>query len=45
MKAISPASSTPTSPPLASITLEDASSHGRLDMAVRFNQQIYLFEF
>jgi hypothetical protein len=27
------------------ITLEDASSHGRLDMAVRFNQQIYLFEF
>jgi hypothetical protein len=27
------------------ITLEDASSHGRLDMAVRFNRQIYLFEF
>ena len=27
------------------ITLEDASSHGRLDMAVRFNGQIYLFEF
>jgi hypothetical protein len=27
------------------ITLEDASNHGRLDMAVRFNQQIYLFEF
>ena len=27
------------------ITLEDASSHGRLDMAVRFNSQIYLFEF
>jgi hypothetical protein len=27
------------------ITLEDASSRGRLDMAVRFNQQIYLFEF
>jgi hypothetical protein len=27
------------------ITLEDATSHGRLDMAVRFNQQIYLFEF
>jgi hypothetical protein len=27
------------------ITLEDASNHGRLDMAVRFNQQIYVFEF
>ena len=27
------------------ITLEDASSHGRLDMAVRFNGQMYLFEF
>jgi hypothetical protein len=27
------------------IILEDASNHGRLDMAVRFNQQIYLFEF
>jgi len=27
------------------ITLEDASNHGRLDMAVRFNQQIYLLEF
>ncbi len=27
------------------IALEDASSLGRLDMAVRFNQQIYLFEF
>jgi hypothetical protein len=27
------------------ITLEDASSQGRLDMAVRFNGQIYLFEF
>ena len=27
------------------ITLEDASSHGRLDMAVRFNGQVYLFEF
>ena len=27
------------------ITLEDASRHGRLDMAVRFNGQIYLFEF
>lgn len=25
--------------------MEDASNHGRLDMAVRFNQQIYLFEF
>ena len=27
------------------ITLEDASNYGRLDMAIRFNQQIYLFEF
>jgi len=27
------------------IVLEDASSHGRLDMAVRFNGQVYLFEF
>jgi hypothetical protein len=27
------------------ITLEDASNHGRLDMGVRFNRQIYLFEF
>lgn len=27
------------------ITLEDVRHHGRLDMAVRFNQQIYLFEF
>ena len=27
------------------ITLEDASNHGRLDMAVRFNRQIYLFAF
>ena len=27
------------------ITLEDAFSHGRLDMAVGFNSQIYLFEF
>ncbi len=27
------------------ITLEDATSHGRLDMTVRFNGQIYLFEF
>ena len=27
------------------ITLEDASNQGRLDMAVRFNGQIYLFEF
>ncbi len=27
------------------ITVEDSSSHGRLDMAVRFNGQIYLFEF
>ncbi|MBC7682427.1 MAG: ATP-binding protein [Ferruginibacter sp.] len=27
------------------ITLEDSSNHGRLDMAVQFNQQVYLFEF
>ena len=27
------------------ITLEDASNQGRLDMALRFNGQIYLFEF
>ncbi len=27
------------------ITLEDASHQGRLDMAVRFNHQMYLFEF
>ena len=27
------------------ITVEDSSSHGRLDMAVRFNGRIYLFEF
>ena len=27
------------------ITVEDSSSHGRLDMAVRFNDQVYLFEF
>jgi len=27
------------------IVLKDASSHGRLDMAVRFNGQVYLFEF
>ena len=27
------------------ITVEDSSSHGRLDMAVRFNDNIYLFEF
>ena len=27
------------------ITVEDSSSHGRLDMAVRFNANIYLFEF
>ena len=27
------------------ITVEDSSSHGRLDMAVRFNGHIYLFEF
>ena len=27
------------------ITLEDSSSHGRVDMAVHFNDNIYLFEF
>ena len=27
------------------ITVEDSSSHGRLDMAVRFNANVYLFEF
>ena len=27
------------------ITVEDSSSHGRLDMAVRFNDRVYLFEF
>ncbi len=27
------------------ITVEDSSSHGRLDMAVHFNDNIYLFEF
>ena len=27
------------------ITVEDSSSHGRLDMAVRFNGQVFLFEF
>ena len=27
------------------ITVEDSSSHGRLDMAVRFNGQVHLFEF
>ena len=27
------------------ITVEDSSSHGRLDMAVLFNSNIYLFEF
>ena len=27
------------------ITVEDSSSHGRLDMAVRFNRNVYLFEF
>ena len=26
------------------ITVEDSTSHGRLDMAVRFNGQVYLFE-
>lgn len=27
------------------LTPEESSSHGRLDLALRFNQQIYLFEF
>ena len=27
------------------VTVEDSSSHGRLDMAVRFNGHAYLFEF
>ena len=27
------------------VTVEDSSSHGRLDMAVRFNGHVYLFEF
>ena len=27
------------------VTVEDSSSHGRVDMAVRFNGQVYLFEF
>ena len=27
------------------VTVEDGSSRGRLDMAVRFERQVYLFEF
>jgi len=27
------------------LTPEESSSHGRLDLALRFNQQVYLFEF
>ena len=27
------------------ITVEDSTSHGRLDMALRFNDNVYLFEF
>ena len=27
------------------VTVEDSASHGRLDMAVRFNANVYLFEF
>ena len=27
------------------VTVEDSTSHGRLDMAVRFNGHVYLFEF
>ena len=27
------------------VVVEDSSSHGRLDMAVRFNDNVYLFEF
>ena len=26
------------------VTVEDSTSHGRLDMAVRFNANVYLFE-
>ena len=29
----------------ADVTVEDSSTHGRLDMAVRFNDNVYLFEF
>ena len=27
------------------VVVEDSSSHGRLDMALRFNDNVYLFEF
>ena len=27
------------------VTVEDSTSHGRLDMAVEFNDNVYLFEF
>ena len=27
------------------VVVEDSSSHGRLDMALRFNADVYLFEF
>ena len=27
------------------VTVEDRASHGRLDMAVHFNRNVYLFEF
>ena len=27
------------------VTVEDSSSHGRVDMAVQFNENVYLFEF
>jgi len=27
------------------VTVEDSSNHGRLDMALKFNNQVYLFEF
>ena len=27
------------------VTVEESSSHGRLDMAVAFNENVYLFEF
>ena len=30
---------------LDDITVEDSTSHGRLDMAVMFNDNVYLFEF
>ena len=41
-----PACSIPTLQALGlDVRVEDSSSHGRLDMAVLFNDNIYLFEF